>query len=319
MLFFSSVSLVVTLPDFRVLAGLRYVTALGRALNIRSELEPVLSFPLGSNVISLFEAAMSYQGITSGHITVSGSDESINELSIIDHIENADGETIYVPQRKNLPVVDVRTNLAVGDILRNVVKFGTGRYAGENVRLHSRNPETEQQLQQYDLPVPLMGKTGTANRFTNSAFSGVIPGPSSGQNGFEAEKGYIVAAYVGYDNNEPMVRRTTHITGASGALPVWTRIANGLVLAKEFGAKLDLVDLAFSVDPLTGETGLRLIHPDLGQINVPVSSGNGLPASVQFGSPNSPIPSDASVLTFGRQLPGGEVEPARSFQPFWRN
>jgi membrane peptidoglycan carboxypeptidase len=307
------------IPDFRVLAGLRYVTALGKALNIRSELEPVLSFPLGSNVISLLEAAMAYQALTMGHVTVSGSKESVDALSIIDRIENAEGDTIYVPERKDTRVVDARTSLAVSDILRNVVKFGTGRAAHKGVRLHSHNPEIEEQLKQFDLPVPLMGKTGTANRFTNSAFAGVVPGPADKQNGFSVANGYSVVSYVGYDDNEPMVRNTTHITGASGALPVWTSMANTILLEKEFGSRLDLVDLAFSVDPLTGETGLRLINPNLQQKNIPVNRGNGLPETGQYGSSSSVRSSDATTLTFGTLLPSGEFGPARHFQPFWQN
>jgi membrane peptidoglycan carboxypeptidase len=307
------------IPDFRVLAGLRYVTALGRSFNIRSELEPVLSFPLGSNVISLLEAAMTYQAITMGHITLSGADDTIDELAIIDRIENAEGETIFVPERQDINVVDSKTSMAISDILHNIIKFGTGRYAHANVRLNSRDPEIKQQLNQFDLPVPLMGKTGTANRFTNSAFAGIIPGPHNEQNGFDTNNGYIVAAYVGFDNNDPMVRNTTHITGSSGALPVWSRMANTILLEKEFGAKLDLVDLAFTVDPITGETGLRLIHPDLEQKNIPVNSGNGLPATTQYDSSSSAKSSDATVLTFGTLLPSKEIEPARTFKPFWSN
>ncbi len=307
------------IPDFRVLAGLRYMTALGRSLNIRSELEPVLSFPLGSNVISLLETAMTYQAITTGHITLHGSDDTVDALAIIERIENADGETLYMPERKNIRVIDAKTSLAVSDILRNIVKFGTGRYAYKNVRLHSRDPEIEQQLKQFDLPLPLMGKTGTANRFTNSAFVGVIPGPHADQNGFAIQNGYTVAVYVGFDNNAPMVRNTTHITGSSGALPVWSRMANTILLENEFGATLDLVDLAFSVDPLTGETGLRLILPDLEQKKIPVRFDNGLPANTQYDSTGSTKGSDASVLTFGTIFPSGEIEPARIYQPFWSN
>ena len=306
-------------PDFRVLAALRYMTALGRAFNVRSELEPVLSFPLGSNVISLLETATLYQAMTMGNLTVSGSGDPIDELAIIDHIENAEGETIFIPERKNINVVDARTSMAVSDILQNVVKFGTGGYAHANVRLHSKDPEIEQQLKQFDLPVPLLGKTGTANRFTNSAFAGIIPGPHNEQNGFATKNGYVVAAYVGFDNNDPMVRHSTHITGAGGALPVWSRVANTILLEKEFGAKLDLVDLAFSVDPMTGETGLRLINPDLDQISVPVNSGNGLPRGTQYDSADPAKTTDANVLTFGTLLPGGEIEPARAFRPFWNN
>jgi len=305
-------------PDFRVLAGLSYVTALGKALNIKSELEPVLSFPLGSNVISLFEAAMAYQAITTGYVAEYGVGNTLGELAIIERIENAEGETIYVPERKMKRVIDARTNLMVSDILRNIVKFGTGQYADKNVRLHSFDPEIEQQLQQFNLPVPLMGKTGTANHFTNSTFAGFVPEPLKEQNGFTTENGYTVTAYVGFDTNDPMVRHTTHITGSSGALPVWTRMANSILLTKDYGNQLDLVDLAFSVDPLTGETGLRLIHPDLGQKNIPVNSDNGLPLNTQLDNVSS-RESKATSLTFGTLLPSGELEPDRTFQPFWSN
>lgn len=306
-------------PDFRVLAGLRYLTALGKALGIQSELEPVLSFPLGSNVISLLETAMAYQALTTGHITASGKTAAMDDLAIIEKIENAEGETIYVPERTNIRVIDEKTSLEVKDILRNVVKFGTGRYADSNVRLHSHNPELEKQLAQFDLPVPIMGKTGTANRFTNSAFAGVIPGPNPGKNGFTAENGYTVAAYVGFDDNEPMVRNSTHITGATGALPAWVGMANAILLEKDFGSRLDLIDLAFSFDPVTGETGLRLIYPELDQKNVPVDQGSGLPLSSLYSSYTSSSRGGASILTFGKVLPSGEMEPARMFQPFWNN
>ena len=306
------------IPDFRVLTGLRYVTALGESLKIKSPLEPVLSFPLGSNVISLLEATMAYQAITTGFVTTSGQSDTFDELAIIDRIENAEGETIFVPERKNKRVVDAKTSLMVGNILRNIVKFGTGRYANANVRLHSSDPEIEQELGQFNLPVPVMGKTGTANHFTNSAFAGVVPGLNEDQNGFITEKGFTVAAYVGYDTNDPMVRNTTHITGSSGALRVWSRIANGILYEKNYGNKLDLVDLAFSVDPLTGKTGLRLIQPDLNQKNIPVRSDNGLPLGGQP-SDNPPGKSDATSATFGTLLPSGEFEPYRNFQPFWNN
>jgi len=95
-------------------------------------------------------------------------------------------------------------------------------------------------------------------------------------------------------------------------------MANSILLEKNHGAQLDLVDLAFSVDPITGETGLRLIQPDLDQKIVPVNSSNGLPLSTQYND-NSPRQSDATSLTFGTLLPSGELDPDRIFQPFWSN
>jgi hypothetical protein len=307
------------IPDFRILAGLRYLIALGRSLNIQSQLEPVLSFPLGSNVISLLEAATVYQGMATGEINVNSSQENIDELAIIERIENAEGETIFTPTRNRKKIIDPKTAIAVNDILRNVVKRGTGSYANENVRLHSRNPETEEQLKQFDLAVPVLGKTGTANRFTNSAFLGVVPGLVKDKNSFSVDNGYIVGAYVGYDDNSPMVRHTTHITGSSGALPVWTRMANAILLEKGFGDTLDLVDIAFSSNAFTGETGLGLKFPELGQIKVPVRSDNGLPLQSQISTALSGDPGKARIIAFGSILPSGEVEPARNFHPFWKN
>jgi membrane peptidoglycan carboxypeptidase len=261
---------------------------------------------------------MAYQAITTGYVSDYGVGNTLDELAIIERIENAEGETIYIPERKKKRVIDTSTNLMVSDILRNIVKFGTGRYADKNVRLHSFDPEIEQQLQQFNMPVPLMGKTGTANHYTNSTFAGVVPGLHKKQNGFTTENGYTVVAYVGFDTNDPMVRHTTHITGSSGALPVWTRMANAILLTKDYGNQLDLVDLAFSVDPLTGKTGLRLIHQDLGQKNIPVDPDNGLPLNTQLDNV-SPRESKATSLTFGTLLPSGELAPDRTFQPFWSN
>jgi membrane peptidoglycan carboxypeptidase len=307
------------IPDFRVLAGLRYLIALGRSLNIQSELEPVLSFPLGSNVISLLEAAVLYQGIATGSITVNSFQAPIDELAIIERIENAEGETIFTPERNRKKVVDDRTAIAVSNILQNVVRFGTGRFAHTNVRLHSRDPETEEQLQQFKLTVPVLGKTGTANRFTNSTFLGLVPSPIKNKNKFSLENGYTVAAYVGYDDNSPMVRNTTHITGSSGALPVWTRMANAILYEKGYGDSLDLVDIAFSSNALTGETGLGLDYADAGQISATIVTGNGLPLQSQPAPSLSDNKQTTKVITFGTIMPSGEVEPARNFKPFWEN
>jgi membrane peptidoglycan carboxypeptidase len=302
------------IPDFRVLAGLRYLIALGMSLNIQSELEPVLSFPLGSNVISLLEAVSIYQGITTGSIAVNSSQGPVDELAIIDRIENADGETIFTPSRKRKKIVDDKTRIAVSNILQNVVRYGTGKFAYANVRLHSRNPEVEEQLKQFRLSVPVLGKTGTANRFTNSTFLGLVPGLIAGQNKFSLENGYTVAAYVGYDDNSPMVRHSTHITGSSGALPIWTRMVNAILLEKGYADSLDLVDIAFSSNALTGESGLGLDFTDIGQVSATISADNGLPIQNQSDNKNT-----VKILTFGPTLPSGEVEPARNFQPFWKN
>ena len=47
-----------------------------------------------------------------------------------------------------------------------------------------------------------------------------------GGTGMVIDDGYAVGVYVGFDNNKSMRRKTTRITGSSGALPAWTDIVN---------------------------------------------------------------------------------------------
>jgi len=309
-----------SIDDFRVLAGLHYMVSLGRELGITSKLDPVLSFPLGSNVITLFEAARIYEGLTTGAVSQYEGDRASGEFAIIDRIEDSDGEVIYTRSQSCKQVFAPAISLAVSDILRNVVRLGTGNYAYSNVRMHSMDPVTEEQLKQLDLRVPLFGKTGTANNYNNATFLGAVPAISKNAGELSTQNGYIVAAYVGFDNNMPMVRNSTHITGSSGALPLWSQVANDILLEERYGENLDLIDILF----LAGATGERpevpLSLPDLGQITLPVDRGTGLPrpASSAQGQPKNSN-SGTVITTFGKISKQGELEPARHFMPYWRS
>jgi hypothetical protein len=297
--------------DFRILAGLEYVAALSRALGVKSHLEPVLSFPLGSNVITLLEATRMYEGMIFGHISrrIDCQTEGIN---IISRIEAADGEIIYQADEETRTEVDPHTSLAITDILRNVVKFGTGRYASWNIKLHSNDPEKEELLDGLNLTVPVLGKTGTANRFTNASFVGLIPARHVGGNGVSLPGSTVMAAYVGFDDNSPMVRNSTHITGSSGALPLWAAIADDLFILRDYAADIDLVDLTFSTI-----TELPLWYPDVGQIEVNVDTHNGgLPIEDKRLS-GSKSRASAPVVTFGQKFPGGRVRLEGQYKPFW--
>jgi hypothetical protein len=69
-----------------------------------------------------------------------------------------------------------------------------------------------------------------------------------------------------------------------------------------------------SSNALTGESGLGLDFTDIGQVSATISADNGLPIQNQSDNKNT-----VKILTFGPTLPSGEVEPARNFQPFWKN
>jgi len=306
------------IDDFRVTAGLIYLTSLGKALGIRSTLDPVLSFPLGSNVITPLETARMYEAIVTGSIQTDAKGEIRDELAIIDRIEDSDGELIYRPERTTKTIFDPKTTLVVNNILRNVIKFGTGQYARDHVKLRSRIPEREKQFEQLDLLIPISGKTGTANRFTNSAFAGYIPGPDPEGDGVTVDGGYSAAAYVGFDDNTPMVRTSTHITGASGALHVWSRITDSILLEKDYGSGLDLVDIMFTAAPVNGRPELPLLEPRIGQIEVEVNKTNGLIFSGNHADEaQTQNTSTAIITTFGERTRNGDFSPLRYFRPYW--
>ncbi len=290
--------------DFRVMASLLYLTGLCREMGIESKLDPVLSFPLGSNVITPLEVARAYEALVTGEVVTRAGGAFSDGLAIIKRIEDSDGDVIYEATPERRKVISPEVSLEISDILRNVVKYGTGRYADRKVRLASRDPEKNRQLAELDLKVPVAGKTGTANRFTNASFAGIIPGIGHG-NIFSLADGYVLATYVGYDDNKPMVRTSSHITGAAGALPMWSRIANTILLENDYAANLDLVDITFS-----GLSTLPLAHIGSGYLEVPVDAKRG-------GVPTSD-PSGVKILTYGEKISGGRVKPSRFFRPYWR-
>jgi len=302
-----SLDVLSSVKDFRVLVGLEYLIKLANKLGIKSNLDPVLSFPLGSNVVTLLEATRMYEGLITGAVSLYGkqSEDNGDLLTIIDRIEDANGEVLYKPKNIVSHPVASDTSLAIGDILENVIKFGTGRYADKNVRMVGNDGKA------IGLPVPLLGKTGTANMYTNAAFLGYLPGGVPDQNGeMTLPEGYTVGAYVGFDDNKTMRRTSTRVTGAVGALPIWTDIVNALLAEQGYGRNLDMTNQP--------PVSLILKRDNLGQINVGVSPDNG----GLFQKPGTLVDEHdrytPSVMTFGRIDQSGDFEVERSFKPFWR-
>lgn len=297
------------LEDFRITVGLHYLIQLAGRLGIKGGLEPVLSFPLGSNVVTLFEATRMYEGLVTGSVTTFGEidqDESNDSLSILERIESEEGKILYQPNPIKKKVIDEKTTLAIGGILENVVKFGTGKTANEKVRIRDNG----QGSVKLNFPVPLLGKTGTANNYANASFFGYLPGIAEGGDSMILEDGYAVGVYVGFDNNKPMRRKTNRISGAAGALPAWSEIANVLLREQEYAARLDPVDLSFN--------GLMIKRNELGQVNVGAapSQGGQVIEPMQLASPAAR--SQQAILTFGVKSETGHFAAERNYQPFWK-
>jgi membrane peptidoglycan carboxypeptidase len=285
--------------DFRVLVNLHYVRELARRLGLSTPLDPVLSFPLGANAVSIAEAARAYQTMMTGHVYRLNDDPSERMIPVIRRIEDREGQTIweYVPRPRR--VLSERVSGMISEILRLAVEKGTGQRAREAVRL-----SVEVQGEPTELPVPAFGKTGTANRYTNSSFVGFLPGPGPA-GGMDLQSGFVVSAYVGYDDNRPMKGDRVTIYGSSGALPLWIEACNAVVNSPPYRENLQIADLAFDVKPgaMSGHPGLRPVH---------ISSLTGLPMRLhETGSHAAP-----SLILSDVDVEDGTVRLNRRFEPF---
>lgn len=310
--------------DFRLMLGLQYLVQLARECGVNSTFEPVLSLPLGSNVVTLTEITRMYETLITGKrhdsIDIAMLDAKAVEgpidmdgAAIIERIETPEGRVVYSRQVHQTQVFDRRSSVAVAHILENAVSHGTGRYARDNVRLRSHDLQRQESLDTLNLQVPLLGKTGTANRYRNAAFVGYVPVLAKESQSFlTLEEGYTVGVYTGYDYNQPMTRTGTRVTGSQGALPVWADIAQAVLAAEKVGERLDMVDLTFN--------GLSLRYPEIGQVFVPVAPEQGggvVPSHAPLRQEISPAA--PTVLGFGEMGPAGHFEPERWFQPYWKN
>ena len=128
------------------------------------------------------------------------------------------------------------------EILRMVIQQGTGGTAKDAVRLSVRVDGED-----VHIPVPAFGKTGTADSSINSSFVGFIPGLERDTSRLDHHEGYVIAGYVGYDDNRPMEGERISIYGSSGALPIWIETANVIVNSPMFKQDLRFADLTFSM------------------------------------------------------------------------
>lgn len=311
------------LRDFRVMLNLQYLIHLARACGVESAIEPVLSLPLGSNVVTLSELARVYEAIITGNRYDPADAGTMARLegesrvnrdgpSLIDRIITPDGREVYSRSAHATRIFDGATSAKTANILQNVVAYGTGRHAADTVSLHSDDPETGKKLARIKLPLPLLGKTGTANEYRNAAFFGYVPvlaqdDPSM----LSLEGGYTVGVYTGYDINLPMVQGAARISGSRGALPAWSAIAQALVDHERLGDRVDIADLQFS-------GALPLRYPEVGQSFVAVNpkqggaTSGGRAAARQQVAPSYPASLDVGGLD------RGVFETERGFSPFWR-
>jgi len=149
------------------LIGPKNVIKVAKKLGIKSHLLPVLSLPLGANEVTMMEITTAYGVIaTLGNYT---------EPTAILRIEDRDGTALYENTPKTQKVYDTNLLSALVDMMKGIVKFGTGKLA--------------------NLPRPVAGKTGTTSDYRDAWFIGFVPQ-------------LVCSAWVGNDDNSPTVKMT---------------------------------------------------------------------------------------------------------------
>ncbi len=214
-------------PDMRTLMALRYMDRLASAWGVREPLPPVMSIPLGAVDLSLVEAGNLYQAMINGapprfEAEISGGETVALETPslLIQEIRDRDGTTLYRSRVVEDADGQPPYGRQIGDILRNVVRWGTGRRALNEVAVNGA-------------VVPVSGKTGTTNGYRNAAFAGFVPRLTDGA--WQWGQGYTLVSYIGYDDNRSMRRGAVRLQGSNGALPVWFNTARSMATAGLLG------------------------------------------------------------------------------------
>ncbi|MBN2060862.1 MAG: transglycosylase domain-containing protein [Deltaproteobacteria bacterium] len=286
--------------DFRTLVNLIYVKCLAEKMGIFTELEPVLSFPLGANSISILEAAVAYNSMMVSSLYRYRDDTGPPYTPVILKIVDRNGEILWEYRPHKEKVISEMVSSEIKEILRHVIENGTGRAAAGNVQILKDFESGE-----LSFPVPAFGKTGTSNNFTNSSFVGFIPGMKTDSGKFSFDNGYVIAGYVGYDDNRPLKGGQTTIYGASGALPLWIDVANIIVNSREYTENIQLADLAFA-------NQTTAIHDDERLIAIKVHPVTGLPVAGSGRHFNGDSPEIYSHAGWNDD----RLHPLRYFEPF---
>eukprot|EP01047_Picozoa_sp_COSAG01_P000381 COSAG01_NODE_7_length_54400_cov_1218.054935_5_plen_706_part_00 len=147
------------------LLGPKKVVKTAQRLGINSPLKPVLSLPLGANEVTMLELTKAYGVLANNGVLV--------EPTGIVKIEDRNGTVLYEHHRKEERVFGSKYITALVNMMRGVVKYGTGR--------NSR------------IPRPSAGKTGTTSDYRDAWYAGFVPQ-------------MVCLTWIGNDDNSPTER-----------------------------------------------------------------------------------------------------------------
>ncbi len=235
--------------DFRIALGLNYLTEMVKAMGVTSKVDPVQSFPLGTNDVTAAEVAKIYQTFVEGKIYRFYENGPPNQINFIRRIEDRLGEVVFEPKRREAMVSIPEYSDQMREILKRVVTHGTGRRARGELYVDLAAPADPQakgpvkSSESAKVRVQAFGKTGTTNDYTNAYFAGFFPVPPAKGAPLDFSHYHSIASYVGYDLNKMMRRGAIKVSGAIGALPAWIEYAKGMIDIMKYRDQLDELDI----------------------------------------------------------------------------
>jgi penicillin-binding protein 1A len=172
--------------------GIRTVEDYARKFGVSSPLPPYLPVALGAAEITLMEQTSAYSVFP---------DDGVRLVPrLITKVTDYDGRTLEEDYPEVKDVISSRTARLMTSMLQGVVQHGTAVAATK-------------------LKLPLAGKTGTTNDFTDAWFVGFSPSLTAG-------------VWIGYDEKKSLGPKET---GARTALPVWMQFISAALAGKDPG------------------------------------------------------------------------------------
>jgi membrane peptidoglycan carboxypeptidase len=237
--------------DFRIALGLNYLVEMVKGMGVTSKVDPVQSFPLGTNDVTAAEVAKIYQTFIEGKIYRFYDNGPANQINFVRRIADRHGEIVFEPKRREALVSIPEYSQQMNEILKRVVTHGTGKRARGELYIDLSKDSAGQALVGSDpkkegqrVRIPAFGKTGTTNDYTNAYFAGFFPVPAAKGVPLDFSHFQTIASYVGYDLNKMMRRGAIKVSGAVGALPAWIDHAKGMMEVLKYRDQIDDLDLS---------------------------------------------------------------------------
>ena len=179
--------------------GIRSVIDYARRFGITSNLPPYLPVALGAAEVTLLEQTSGFSVFPSDGVRVAP--------RYIVKVTDYDGRVLEEDFPDVKDVIKERTARVMTSMLREVVLHGTAVSANT-------------------LKLPLAGKTGTTNDFTDAWFVGFSPATTCG-------------VWIGYDEKKSLGAKES---GARAALPIWINFMKAALAGKDPGEFQPLSD-----------------------------------------------------------------------------